>query len=213
MAEARVPAVEPPYNPLDKRNLGTSVADALLQRAVQPLTSLSPFVGAGIYAIYYIGDYEPYSKLSKENRNGLFRAPIYVGKAIPKGARKGGSGFDAASGQALFQRLGKHAASVSVAEGLKVENFFFRYLVVEDIFIPLGESLLIDMLAPLWNVVLTGFGNNDPGSRRKDQFRSPWDVVHSGRTWAAKLGNPPHSRDYYVKQIEKHLSQLNNIRR
>ena len=29
--------VEPPYNPLDKKNLGVSVADALLVRRVEPL--------------------------------------------------------------------------------------------------------------------------------------------------------------------------------
>lgn len=28
---------------------------------------------------------------------------------------------------------------------------------------------------------------------RKDQYRSPWDVIHPGRKFADKLGvNPPH---------------------
>jgi hypothetical protein len=31
--------VETPYNPLDKKNLGVSVADALLARRVEPLHS------------------------------------------------------------------------------------------------------------------------------------------------------------------------------
>ena len=43
--------VEPPYNPLDKKNLGVSVADALLARNVESLPLSEPFIGAGIYAI------------------------------------------------------------------------------------------------------------------------------------------------------------------
>lgn len=46
---------ENPYNPLDKKNLGASVAEALLERTVHPLGKLEVFVGAGIYAIYYTG--------------------------------------------------------------------------------------------------------------------------------------------------------------
>lgn len=42
-----------PYNPLDKQNLGASVAEALLGRKVRPLGSITRFGGAGIYAIYY----------------------------------------------------------------------------------------------------------------------------------------------------------------
>ena len=44
--------VEPPYNPLDKKNLGVSVADALLSRNVEPLQLPESFIAAGIYAIY-----------------------------------------------------------------------------------------------------------------------------------------------------------------
>jgi hypothetical protein len=42
-----------PFNPLDKRNLAASVAEALLGRKARPLGGLEPFNGAGIYAIYY----------------------------------------------------------------------------------------------------------------------------------------------------------------
>lgn len=48
---------ETPYNPLDKRNLGVSVADALLERPILPLPPADSFVGAGIYAIYYVGNF------------------------------------------------------------------------------------------------------------------------------------------------------------
>jgi len=44
-----------PFNPLDKTNLGASVADALLARPAMPLGELAEFQGAGVYAIYYGG--------------------------------------------------------------------------------------------------------------------------------------------------------------
>jgi hypothetical protein len=46
-----VPAFQ--YNPLDKINLGKSVAEALIDRDAEPLGTLPQFAGAGIYAIYY----------------------------------------------------------------------------------------------------------------------------------------------------------------
>lgn len=47
-----------PYNPLAKENLGKSVADALLNSKPLPLGDLPKFGGAGVYAIYYTGDFE-----------------------------------------------------------------------------------------------------------------------------------------------------------
>lgn len=81
---------EIPYNPLDKNNLGASVADALLERADVPLEDVEQFIGAGIYAIYYTGDFTPYSPIAAK-RNGI---PIYVGKAVQPGARKGNFGLN-----------------------------------------------------------------------------------------------------------------------
>ncbi len=39
--------------------------------------------GAGIYAIYYVGDFPSYAPVAERNHDGRFEAPIYVGKAIP----------------------------------------------------------------------------------------------------------------------------------
>ncbi|MGL4666709.1 MAG: Eco29kI family restriction endonuclease [Saezia sp.] len=36
-----------------------------------------PFIGAGVYALYYIGSFPPYGKLSAVNRNNRFKCPIY----------------------------------------------------------------------------------------------------------------------------------------
>lgn len=37
--------------------------------------------------------------------------------------------------------------------------------------------------------MIDGFGNKDPGARRATQHRSPWDVLHPGRIFAAKLAD------------------------
>ena len=55
-----------PFNPLDKRNLGESVADALLDTDAQSLPPI-PFIGAGVYAIYYTGSFSAYEQLAKMN--------------------------------------------------------------------------------------------------------------------------------------------------
>ena len=72
-----------PYNPLEKENLGKSVAEALLHQSALPLASLQSFYGAGIYALYYQGRFAAYNKLARINRTQGATVPIYVGKAIP----------------------------------------------------------------------------------------------------------------------------------
>ena len=182
---AEIPVLTP-FNPLDKRNLAESVARAMLQQKISPLPP-SPFVGAGIYALYYTGKFPLYEKIAKMNRGGVFAQPIYVGKAVPAGARKGGFGLGEEPGQALYKRLCDHAKSVIEAENLNASDFFCRFLAVDDIWIPLAESLLIKRFEPLWNRVMDGFGNHDPGKGRYEQKMSQWDSIHPGRPWAVQL--------------------------
>ena len=178
--------VDAPYNPLDKRNLGESVAAALLKKPVGPLPPLGQFLGAGIYAIYYFGDFAPYRRVSEKNRERNPAQPIYVGKAVPPGARKGGFGLNAAPGSVLFKRLREHAKSIGAAHNLDIKDFSCRYLVSDDIWIPLGESLLIEQFEPLWNVLIDGFGIHTPAKNRPQQ-RSKWDTLHPGRQFAEHL--------------------------
>ena len=192
-----------PYNPLDKKNLGVSVAEALLSRDAAPLDELKRFKGAGIYAIYYKGDFDVYQPLSQLNKRGKFKAPIYVGKAVPAGARKGGFGLDNKPTVALFNRLVEHAETISLATNLKAEDFYCRYLVVDDIWIPLGESLLIAKFSPLWNTLIDGFGNHDPGKGRYEGFCPRWDVLHPGRAWATKC----RQRSETIKQIKNDIEE------
>lgn len=197
---------EQPYNPLDKRRLGESVASALLKRSVVELPP-APFSGAGVYVLYYLGDFPAYKKVVAQNLNDQWAAPIYVGKAVPPGARKGGYGLDETPSDVLYRRLKEHADSIQQATNLKLEDFRCRFLVVDDIWIPLGEALLITMYAPLWNRLLDGFGNHDPGSGRYNQQRSPWDVVHPGRAWAEKLKPNARSSDEFIADLEAFLSK------
>lgn len=196
-----------PYNPLDYDNLGHNVADALLARPSLALNSLTPFKGAGIYALYYSGPFELYSPLAKLNRDGNFAVPIYTGKAIPAGARKGGR-LTEARGFPLYKRLVELTVSLGHATNLEVADFSCRCLVVEDIWIPLGESLLVERFQPLWNRAIDGFGNHDPGGGRHAGQRPLWDVLHPGRPWAERLRTNERALVDVVSLVTRALSKF-----
>ena len=194
-------SLKQPYNPLDKKNLGVSVADALLQRDPVQLPP-DRFDGAGVYAIYYTGDFEPYRAIAEANQQHRFLRPVYVGKAVPPGRRTGGLDSIENPGPVLSARLRQHAKSIAQARNLDRMDFWCRHLVVDDIWIPLGESLLIERFTPVWNTLIDGFGNHDPGGGRRNQARSLWDVLHPGRPWADKLQPGVRKRE----EIEELLS-------
>lgn len=196
-----------PYNPLDKHHLGDSVVRALLACPVVALPPPESFVGAGIYALYYRGDFPAYRHLAGQNRAGRWLLPLYVGKAVPPGARKGGYGLGESPGDVLHRRLREHATSLQQATNLALADFACRYLVVDDIWIPLGESLLITMFTPLWNQRLDGFGNHDPGKGRYNQQRSAWDEVHPGRPWATQLRPHPRSQADLLQSLVEATSR------
>ena len=198
---------EIPYNPLDKIHLGESVADALASRPIVDLPPPQQFLGAGIYAIYYAGNFVPYKPITNNNIADRWATPIYVGKAIPPGARKGGIGLGANPGTVLFNRLRDHAESIMLAENLDIADFKVRYLVVDDIWIPLGENMLIEKYSPLWNRVIDGFGNHDPGKGRYAQKKSHWDVLHPGRPWATRLSPCDKTVVQLIENINKALCE------
>ena len=195
------------YNPLERRNLAESVASALLSR---PAVSLPPpeFEGAGVYALYYTGRFSAYVDISRRNSSGRWGAPIYVGRAVPSGSRRGHLALDQPPGSVLSSRLSQHAQSIEQARNLESGDFYCKFLVVDDIWIPLAESLLITMFrrTSVWNILLDGFGNHDPGGGRRNQRRSPWDTVHPGRPWAVRLASPAHDQQWWLARIEEHLA-------
>ena len=192
-----------PYNPLATENLGASVAEALLEREPEGLEGLEAFNGAGLYAVYYVGDFPSYAAIAKANRNGAWRWPIYVGKAMPAGARKALTGGGV--GRSLHKRLNEHAKRIIAAPNLNISDFACRYLVAESVWIPLGESLLIAKFAPLWNRVLDGFGNHPPGEGRSAGMPSRWDTVHPGRAVSPKSKARPETPEMLLSEVEERL--------
>jgi hypothetical protein len=199
--ENLVPDSSKPFNPLSKAQLARSLAEAFLTSELHPLPPGTRFSGEGVYAIYYTGGLSIYRALIKRNAVSKDAAPIYVGKAIPSGGRKGGMDFEAAPGHSLFNRLTEHGVSVAETSNLESRDFLCRYLVVDDVWIPLAESLLIERFQPLWNVLVDGFGNHDPGSGRHQQKKSPWDVLHPGRGWADRLQPCAKSKEEVEAEI------------
>jgi hypothetical protein len=169
------------YDPLNYDNLAKSVVEALFKEPEQALELLEPFAGSGVYAIYYHGDFPGYAPLVK----AVDGSPIYVGKAVPSGARKGKRSLS--PGKELYGRLKEHAESIEQAKNLQLRDFTCRYLVVVPVWITLAERFLVERYQPVWNVAIDGFGNHDPGSGRKDMKRPRWDILHPGRPWAVKL--------------------------
>jgi len=175
---------QPPFNPLDKHNLGESVGLALSRCPAVSMAKIPTFKGSGIYALYYSGDFAPYATLAALNQED-FTVPIYIGKAVPAGSRKGLNPKQSEQAAKLFTRLNNHARSIKHTQVLKVEDFTCRFLVVEETWIGLCESLLIQTSVPLWNAKLDGFGRNPQGKNRKDGL-SPWHAYHSGRDFKSE---------------------------
>jgi hypothetical protein len=187
------------YDPLSYENLARSVVGALMERAPGPLPPAQPFAGPGVYALYYHGPFEAYRAVASP---GCER-PIYVGKAIAPGARKGRGANEAGEGislfpwlpeqprsaeaMPLFQRLCEHAKSLEQTENLALADFRCRHLVVMPVWVTLAEHFLLSRYRPIWNSLVDGFGNHDPGSGRSAMRRPRWDILHPGRPWAARL--------------------------
>ena len=186
------------YDPLDYDNLARSVVDALLAAAQESLPPSETFEGAGVYAVYYHGDFEGYDTIV--NTDPL--PPIYVGKAVPAGARKGGSRVS--GGCELHQRLKQHSKSIAQAKNIQLEDFTCRYLVVVPVWITLAERFLVEHYKPVWNVAIDGFGNHDPGAGRRSMKRPRWDILHPGRPWADKLA-PEETFEQVLQRLQQFL--------
>src|SRR5262249_50713715 len=126
-----------PYNPLALMNLGRSVELALLATDPVPISHVPPTVGVGVYALYYTGQHPLYAPISADACD----IPIYVGKAVPPGGRKGlvDSSKDTS---ALWDRLDEHKESLEQAYDLDVRDFLVRYLVTVEVFVPLAERVM-----------------------------------------------------------------------
>lgn len=198
-----------PFNPLEKRVLGASIAEVLLTTPVYPLSRAFPFRGPGVYAIYYTGTrFAPYAPLAQKNANGNFLWPIYVGQALPSGGRRGIE--TAEDDPSLRNRLLKHARSISAATSdFGIEDFSYRALVMDDAFIRLAETSLLALYKPIWNNFVDGFGNNAPGGGREASKRSRWDTLHGGRSQAVIHADRDETREQLMAEIMQELASTN----
>jgi hypothetical protein len=117
----------------------------------------------------------------------------------------------------LFNRLREHARSIRRVEeyaerteqtNIRLADFLCRFLVVDDIWVALGEALLIGHYQPVWNGFVQGFGIHSPGGGRRDQARSSWDTLHPGRSFAAKRPPGPRTASEIAAEIAERLSQM-----
>lgn len=188
-----------PFDPLDQRNLAESVARAALEHEGRSLTieDTESVEGAGVYLIYYTGPFAAYAPLAAVNSPSNLNVPIYVGKAVHSGGRKGLEDLDAGTpnGRPLRKRLREHAKSIQAAGNLDIDDFFYRHLTVDDTFVALGERGLISKFVPVWNALVDGFGNHVPGGKRGTSTRSRWDTLHPGRPWADDLAGRNETAD------------------
>jgi len=195
------------YDPLDYDNIGKSVVRALLGKDPEALSQDLRFDGAGIYALYYTGDFPLYRPIARPP----LQVPIYIGKAIYGGRRKGWvSALQSGVRQPLAKRLCEHAWSINQAENLALEDFLFKLLVVKQVWISLAERILIERFRPVWNAVIDGFGNHAPGSGRTSMRCPKWDTMHPGRPWAAEL-RQEYSRDQIAREIKEHLDNQRKV--
>lgn len=196
-----------PLNAFDMEDLGKRIAQKLVASEPIALGEMPQFNGAGVYAIYYNGATVPcYQMLLTATLEGA-PIPIYVGKAVPAGGRKGIGVVHGTKSRALYKRLGEHAKSVAAASDLDIGDFTCRWLVVEPIWIPLGETVIISRFTPVWNGLVDGFGNHDPGAGRRQGIRSRWDTLHPGREFAALFPERPETSDQIASDVEQYLAQ------
>jgi hypothetical protein len=188
------------FDPTDPNTAGRVVALTLVAQARHPLSAIPDFYGAGVYAIYYKGDFAPYAPLSGTDH------PIYVGKADPDNQ----AAKDAVSqGTKLSGRLNEHAKSIRKATStLSIEDFECRFLIVQTGFQKSAEDYLINFFKPIWNSetkICFGLGKHGDSSETRGNKRSPWDTLHPGREWADSSTENQKAPELILQQIASHL--------
>ncbi len=174
-----------PFDPLAVENVGVTLAVELLEQKLYPLPPEDRVAGAGVYALYYSGNHPAYSRLVEmDTKKGGWKYPIYIGKAVRENAKQGFNPRPSNRAR-LWDRLGHHAASIQEVQdaGLdpkfKLKDVRCRFLMLNDAYITLAESVLIATFRPAWNGM--GFGSKVVGGRRMSGRASLWDSLHPGR--------------------------------
>jgi len=178
---------------------------------VLPVPIPERFQGTGVYAIYCTARSGIYKEFHQINRTA-YNVPIDIGKAVPKGWRQARStSSDASESYELNNRIREHGKNLQAVEGIEQEDFRCRFIILENAesdLIGTVEAALIRKYKPLWNTLIDGFGNHDPGSGRYKQAMSDWDVCHPGRLWAKKCRGKHSDRKLLLKNIADCMASL-----
>lgn len=177
------------YDPLSYDNLARSICAELCRKKPVSLDELEPFEGSGVYAIYYSGGRRLYATLANQPTRRRKLWPIYVGQTK----------------SALYKRLNNHRKSIE-ATSLVVSHFSCRYLVLDPVWMALGEAAMVQRYQPVWNVIAKGFGNHAVGAGRSAGKISNWDVLHPGRPGSSGQGGSTQSAGALQRQVKDHLT-------
>lgn len=179
-----------------------------------PICAFPPkekFSGAGVYALYYIGKSGLYGKFGQEINREEYRQPIYIGKAEPSGWRQSrNTDFEKTSNK-LSERLSQHARNVESVKNLRLDDFVCRLMILEEsvaAMIASIEAALIAMHRPLWNSVIDGFGNHNPGRKRAMGKIPQWDVLHPGRGWAKEMSGEMPDVKMLNQRVKDYLAGI-----
>lgn len=194
-----------PFDPLAVENVGVTLAVQFISQPINPMPPSTSFRGAGVYAIYYVGKDAAYRSLSRLDK-GRCRFPVYVGKAVRENAKQGFNPQPARQAR-LYNRISEHAESMSHG-GLNLAECRCRYLVLNDAYISLAESVMIRVFRPPWNGM--GFGSKVVGGRRMEQVPSLWDSLHQGRSGrplgtATRRAQAIERLDHYIDELQKEI--------
>lgn len=187
------------FDPTAPTIVAKLVAETLLLQPRCPLRDMADarFYGAGVYAIYYTGEFDAYRPVSRKEY------PLYIGKADPAEVH---ANKPEEQGERLSSRLRDHARSIRGTANLQLEDFECRYLVVRTAWVETAEDHLIEHFKPVWNKemkVCYGFGKHGDDPETRGNKRSPWDTLHPGRNWATREGNAPSAKT--VEEIKKEI--------
>lgn len=167
-----------------------------------PLDGVSnrPFLGSGVYALYYHGaEEEAYAPISGSE------TPLYVGKADPSSA------FAETledQGKALHGRLKEHARNISKTK-LPLADFSYRAATIQSGMQYAVEEFMIRLFHPVWNKdvgVCHGFGKHGDSAGTRRNRRSPWDTMHPGRKWATDTTADQVERAEIMTRIRAHFA-------
>ena len=165
------------FDPLAVENVGVTLAVELLEQPLKKMPPKKAFSGAGVYALYYAGNHDAYAALRGLD-DGRFKYPVYIGKAAGESAKQGFSP-NGSNERKLYGRIVEHSRSIDAVENLDADDFRCRYLVLNDAYITLAESVMIRLFRPPWNGM--SFGSKVVGKNRMTGQPGLWDALHPGR--------------------------------